>query len=727
MEDSTEFVKHTQNGAYRLGNADFELLLRRDPNGAPVVTRWVNLAQPENDWATGAVVAPTIIFGNREYVGGSADLPCTGIAVESDASRLCLCFECAEGLLVRHYLQPARRQAVLMSWTELVCSGPSELAEIARFDSFNLVLRASAEQPWASYLTGWLWGPRAEAPGRPTQPFAYPSWIPRLLYGDGAPPPPLPPAGGWASSILRLVQEPITILPLRSGKRSTYENHPWCVLRDSRRQGGCFLALEWSGTWEMNLEYQLEAQAVTIQAAAVGDLHRLAPGQVLQSPRAFIGLFAGDWDDAYNACRRHVRDEILPAVEPDYPPVQDNVGNPHTANTIDRIFREIDLAHQAGYELLTIDAQWWAGSSDTGEFSYGLGCFEDDRVKFPQGLRAVSDYVHSLGMQFGLWFEFSRVDLRTANQGRFPWNPAMLLHRDGQSYRSWVQHVYMLCTGAAGAADWALENMAWCVQEFNLDYIKIDDNEWAVCQDDTHGHQAGDGEWQQIQGVYHILRGLRQRFPKLVIENCAGGSQRADLGMARYCVPIQVHDRCSPSLLERRYAHAFGSIYPQFAPLLALAPAPTSVAQVRWRVFARMMGQFNCGLQDQLSPECFEEMQRCIATYKRLRPTLHGDRYVLAGPVIVLEPDVSEATNWEAYQYLSPAANLVSLFCFRCESPDDSYHAVLKGLQPAASYRVSSHSAGDLGVFSGARLMRAGLVCILPEKRNAEVFILERE
>ena len=94
-----------------------------------------------------------------------------------------------------------------------------------------------------------------------------------------------------------------------------------------------------------------------------------------------------------------------------------------------------------------VDAQWWETSSDTSEFSWGLGSFTDDRNKIPQGLRAVSDYVHSLGMQFGLWFEFTRVDLRTANLGRHPWTPDMLLHRNEQSYRSWCQHVYLMCTG----------------------------------------------------------------------------------------------------------------------------------------------------------------------------------------------------------------------------------------------------------------------------------------
>lgn len=63
----------------------------------------------------------------------------------------------------------------------------------------------------------------------------------------------------------------------------------------------------------------------------------------------------------------------------------------------------------------------------------------------------------------------------------------------------------------------------------------------------------------------------------LRIENCAGGLQGTDLGMASTCLPIQVHDRCSPSVLERRYAHAFGCIYLQSAPPLALALARKSV------------------------------------------------------------------------------------------------------------------------------------------------------
>jgi alpha-galactosidase len=722
MNGSTAFVKKLAEGQWHLGNESFGMHVSRDAKGVPVSADWVNRAQPEHDWANDAPIGPALIVSGVTFTPGTPAMPCTDIGIAPEVPCLCLTFGCSSGLAAKHYLKPSPNKAVLITWTTLHNPTAAPIAEIARFDALNLALHASAEQPWAAYLLGWLWGPRAEAPGRPAQPFAYPQSVTRLVHDDSAPPPP----GGWASSALRLIKEPLSVLPLRSGKRSTYDNHPWCTVLDQRHGGGCFAGLEWSGTWEMNIGYALDAQAVSLQAASAGDVHRLAPGGSLTSPLAFVGLFAGDWDDGFNACRRYVRDEILPPVARTFPPVQDNVGNPGlTTNKLDRIYREIELAHKAGFELITIDAQWYQESSET-EFSYGLGGYIVDQVKFPNGLRAVSDHVHALGMKFGLWFEFSRVDLRTANRGRHPWSPTMLVHYDRQAYRSWCPHAYMLCTGAQGATDWALENMAWCVREFNIDYVKIDDNDWGVCNDATHGHEAGDGEWAQIQGVYHILRGLRERFPQLVIENCASGSQRADLGMAHHCLSIQMNDRFFPSILERRYSHGVGCIYPQFVPLLILAGPHKDEEQLRWHVFSRMMGGFNFGL-DGLSPELYEEMKRCMATYKRLRATLHGDRYVLAEPAVVLEPDVPEATNWEAYEYLSPEADVISVFCFRCNSPDDTFHAVLKGLDPKAGYRMQSHTQGELSILSGAQLMREGLACRLDGRCHAQVYILTRQ
>ena len=127
-----------------------------------------------------------------------------------------------------------------------------------------------------------------------------------------------------------------------------------------------------------------------------------------------------------------------------------------------------------------------------------------------------------------------------------------------------------------------------------------------------------------------------------------------------------------------------------------------------------------------LDPEKMDVLKNTIATYKKLRPSLHGDRYVMDGPAVVIEPEVEEADNWEAYQYLSPDAEVVSVFFFRCASAIGEHRAVLRGLDPGARYWMESHSGQLKGTLTGEELMDSGLVCRLDSPRSADVVVLTR-
>ena len=612
---------------WELSNGQIRAVVTLNDDGLPVLSGLTGSSLRDQEWAVGSVLGPEIEADGRTYEPGSPDMTFVGGKVDAARPALCLSYECSNGLQVRHWLEASPAQEVVRLWTDLTNGGADEVSGLCRFDVVGLHLGVSAFEPEAAYVLGWLDGPRIDAPGKHATPFAYSSWIPRLLYGDDAAVPPPPPSGGWASPSWRLITERLTMLPLRSGKRSTYDNHPWFTVMDPGRGAGFYLGLEWSGTWKMDVEHLPEPDEVSVLVHTDGDTHTLKPGQSLASPRAFFGLFGGDWDDAFNACRRYVRDEILPKTPFFEPPVRYNIGCPRLPQHTPELYRaEIDAAADLGFENFTIDAMWWEDSPDDGDFSLGLGNFGDNRRKFPDGLRAVSDYVHDRGMRFGLWFEFERVDIRTAFKGRNPWSPDWLLHQKGHPYRSWCQHVYLMCLGVEAAAEWALENMAWGIEEFRVDWLKIDGNEWAVCDDPTHDHGETDGEWAQTQGLYHIMSGLRERFPDLIIENCAGGSQRADFGMGPYCLPIQTHDRSHPSVLQRRYSHGCASMYPSTVPLLDLGGmegirADTTPEQLEWRLLNRMMGAINSGgMLTSLGSEKMEVMRKGIATYKKLRP-----------------------------------------------------------------------------------------------------------
>ena len=77
----------------------------------------------------------------------------------------------------------------------------------------------------------------------------------------------------------------------------------------------------------------------------------------------------------------------------------------------DTLRRNAELAARIGVELFVIDLGW----------ARSIGDWHEDPRKFrPGGLRALSDYVHSLGMKFGLHFAFAEAALESPSADRQP-------------------------------------------------------------------------------------------------------------------------------------------------------------------------------------------------------------------------------------------------------------------------------------------------------------------
>jgi alpha-galactosidase len=752
---------------WSVGNQLLEMAFALDADGWPALAR-LRLAGDVEFAPPPAPFGPTVAAGDAVYRPGAPGMTFAGgeLIQAGGSQELRLNYVCGNGLRVCHHVSPSRDLAAWRSWTTLanppVPDGsrlpPAPIERIRYWDAVRLAVGVSDAEPHAACLLGWLDGPRADAPGKPPVPHAYPSWIPRLLYGDGAPTPPEPPPG-WATAPLRLVRERLTRLPLRSGKRSTYDNYPWVTVLDPGRQAGFFAGFEWSGQWKMDLEHDPAGGVARLCGGTDGNTHTLAPGQALVSPAAFVGLFRGDWDDGFNACRRYAREEVLAAAPAGPPGVHYFTGSVGWSALKDRAAwkTEIDAAADAGMDSFLIDAGWWEEGPLPGEdFSLGLGFFREDPRKFAApagagtdggggfgpGLRAVSDYVHRKGMKFGLWFEFERVDIRTANRGRNPWKPEWLVHQRGHPYRSWRQHIFLLCLGVNAAAEWALENISWALREYGVDWLKIDGNEYAFCDDPAHDHGADDGDWAQTRGLYHVMRGLRERFPNLLIENCAGGSQRADFGMARYSHVLQTNDIMWPSTLVRQYSYGIGCAYPTSYGMQCLYPYPQSgtpgapqpngtgcsTERLEWRALSRMMGLFDpCLDYARMSEEDLAQLRGAVATYKRLRPTLDGDRYLLAPPPALVAPRHLETGQWEVCQHVSADRRLASVFFYRCLSDQAECRAVLRGLDPAARYRAEWHTGRPGGALTGAEWMTRGVVCRLDQPLHADILLLERQ
>jgi alpha-galactosidase len=743
------YVRKETNGLLMIGNQAFHLDINLTPQGYPTIQSLILTSQPQINWSQpGQPLAPILTILQKDYSLQAGNMHFVSFNLAEETAELQIKYGLSNGLQVTLHMSPSPNKAVWRSWVTLSNPSSEVIKGITRFDAANYLFSCGANEPQCGYVLGWMEGPRADAPGKPALPYKYGGWIPKFLYGEDFVIPP-PPSGGWAAPVYRLVKERLGKLPLRSGKRSTYENHPWVTVFDPERMGGWFLGFEWSGTWKIDAEYLAETNTSMVSACSDANTHSLLPGDTLVSPAAFVGLFSGDWDDGFNTCRYYVDDEIIPKIKPVWPT---SLHVYYFHNTPEKrsdefLRREIDAAAEAGFETTYIETIWWKEGALSGDFSIGLGDFEDSRVKFPMGLRRMSDYVHSKGMKFGLWFEIERVDIRTANRLRNPWKPEWILQQKGYPYRSWCPHVFLLCLGVKEAADWALENLIWSVREYNLDYIMFDSNEWAICDDPNHDHSAEDGEWAQIQGYYYVMQELRNHFPDLMIMNSSGGSQRGDFGIARFSNCIHPHDNNSPSAKQRRFMHGTGCMYPtsyQANFLSDYTDQPSAdgfvVSQLRppdhiidaerfeWRVLNRLLGYFSMGLEVNALPSFQQEiLKKANAFYKRIRKCTHGDRYVLAGPETLSEPRYQEADNWEAYQYIAREKDISVVYFYRCLNPQVEFTVKLRGLDPEVSYHIEFYSGRtEEAKFLGSELMEKGYTCQLEHQRKADIMLLTR-
>jgi len=729
------FARQNSPNLFAMGNDTFELAIGLGDDALPRLTRLACGGETGIDWtpASAAPLGPVLEVDGQVHAPDSPNLSFEGVTIDDDEAGVTLTWSFTGGLRLEHAIRPAADRPLFRAWTTLTNVSGQDIGGIGRFDALNMRLGMSQAHPRATYLNGWLDGPRAEAPGHPPVPFDYPAWIYPLLYGHDAAPPPEPPVGGWYCPNFRLVQgERLTRLPLRSGMRSTFDNFPWVAVLDPGREAGIYAGFEWSGRWRMDVEHRVDDSEIALSASMDSYVHTLAADESLCSQEAFVGFYTGDWDEAMNTSRRYVVDEIMPPMLENYPLVTYDLGpfKPEYQGSEELIWRsEADAAADLGVELFFINASWWSAWDDHTDFSYGLGDFTDNREMFRTGLRGVSDHVHERGMRFGLWFEFERVDIRTAHQGRHPWRPEWLVHRNGHPSLSWCPHVYNLCLGVRDAAAWAADNISWAIDEYGVDHVMLDANEWDVCDDATHDHGPGDGDWAQIQGLYHVLRVLRDRFPDLLITNSS--AQRGDFGMARHCQIVHPHDIKYPSSVTRKNNVGVGALYPTGHGDAALMHYPdedsVSPDRLESRCISRMMSVFRVlmvlGHMDDAS---LGALRHTIATQKRIKKSLQGDRYVLAPAEPLIEREYGEGGSWEAYEYLSPGRELVSVFAFRCLSPEPVRCLRLRGLDPVAVYTVDFHSGQAAFEASGQQLMDEGVQCRLENTHSADIVILER-
>lgn len=481
-------------------------------------------------------------------------------------------------------------------------------------------------------------------------------------------------------------EQPLHIEP--HGGRSSEEAFPFFNLESEASQQGVMVAVGWTGTWFADLEKR-DPSRLTLAAGMLNTDLYLYPGEQIRTPSVALMFWSGDRMNGHNRFRRLVLAHHSRKVDgsPFYPLCSAfNYRDPQPCGEYSCLTADWAIAMIRRYSMFELtpdvfwlDAGWHTGA---GDFRHGkswantTGNWTVDRERFPEGLKPVSDAVHEAGAKFMVWFEPERVVKGT--QWATEHKEWMLDTEwpEGSEQSTW----YLFDLGNDEACDWLCKYYGDLIEENGIDYYRQDFNMLPAgyWRDADEPGRSGIKEIRHIENLYKFWDYLLERFPGLLIDNCASGGKRLDWESIGRSAPLWRSDYYHYDDPDGYQCHTYGLNF--FLPIhgtgillpdqYSFRSSLSSALQCNWKVTEPGVSVL--------------DMQQRIREYRDIREYYYEDYYPLSGT-----GDLTGSDVWLAYQMHRPSDDSGIVVAFRRQNaPDAEYTVRLGGLTPDASYTL---------------------------------------
>lgn len=282
-----------------------------------------------------------------------------------------------------------------------------------------------------------------------------------------------------------------------------------------------------------------------------------------------------------------------------------------------------------GADLFLLDDGWFANKYPRNDDHAGLGDWEENRKKLPNGIGRLVKEATAKGVKFGIWIEPEMVNPKSELYEKHPGWILKLPNRKEDYFRNQLvldiinpevqQFVYNV-----------VDEML--TKNPGIAYIKWDCNRMMT---NTYSPYLKDRQSNvyidYVKSLYTILEKLRKKYPTLPMMLCSGGGGRTDYGGLKYFTEFWPSDNTDP--VERIFIQ-WG--YSNFFPANTIACHITSWGKqsLKFRTDVAMMGRMGYDIDvAKMSPGDLQFSQQAVKNYKRLSPVIwQGDLYRLIAP-----------------------------------------------------------------------------------------------
>lgn len=503
--------------------------------------------------------------------------------------------------------------------------------------------------------------------------------------------------GDWAREV-NMVEEKLTngikTLESKLGTRTNFYltqafflslNQP-----STETTGDCIAGtLAWTGNFQYTFEVdQRNALRVRSGINPYASEYQLQPGETFTTPEFIFTYSSAGKGQASRNLHRWARNHAVLDGNGPRMTLLNNWEATHTSFNETRLVELFDEAKKLGVDLFLLDDGWFGNKYPRNDDKAGLGDWQEDKTKLPNGIGYLVKEAEKKGIKFGIWLEPEMVNPKSELYEQHPDWILRLSNRDEHYGRN--QLVLDLTNPKVQDFIYNLVD-DMLTKNPGLAFIK-----WDCNRSMTNAYSPYLKEKQShlfieyTRGLYKTLQRIRTKYPHLPIMLCAGGGGRTDYEALKYFTEFWPSDNTDG--LERIFIQ-WG--YSYFFPSNTISAHVTNMGKqsLKFRTDVAMMGKMGYDIRvHNFTPDELQFSNEAVKTYKRLSDVIwFGDLYRLVSPY---------EENRATLMYVSENKSRAVLFNYHLNTrrKDIFTRVKLQGLDAQKKYRLK-----EINLFPGAK------------------------
>jgi alpha-galactosidase len=481
----------------------------------------------------------------------------------------------------------------------------------------------------------------------------------------------------------------------------------------SENEGTVILGqLAWSGNFKM--EFEIDTYNNLRFIAGINPYaseFRLAPNQTFKTPSLIYSISGNGTGEASRNLHEWARKYRVLDGEGERLTLLNNWEATYFDFDENKLTALFKGAKELGVDLFLLDDGWFGNKYPRNNDRAGLGDWQENSQKLPNGLAHLVKEAKKEGVKFGIWIEPEMVSPKSElYENHIDW-----VIRQPERPEVYFRNQLVLDLSNPEVQDFVFAIVDdLFIENPELAFIKWDCN--AVIYNAHSAYLKKKGLPQShlyveyVKGLYKVLERIRAKYPKVPMMLCSGGGGRADYELLKYFTEFWPSDNTDP---HRRIFIQWNNSY--FFPSIVIDNHVTNWGKqsIKYKVDVASMGKLGFDIVvDELNNKDLLFCKEAIKNYHSFKDIVwHGDLYRLANPykndiaaLMYVKEDKSKAI---IFNYLvNNQKSFSGTKTIRLDGLDANKQYRVKeiNLYPGSKSRINTEK-----IYSGDFLMKSGI------------------